>query len=159
MSGKKKWKCPVCMTKSSNVHLICRVCLYVHKWVCLCEEKHLSEEKNCVYCGYTYDQYVYQRTAFNIPVPEPVDHDVEKLLNEIFYLKKDISKLTLENTKLQEKVTLLEDGYLCSVCNVKPRDHIPKCNHLSCCGDCLSRLVECPICRVKITEITKVFIN
>ena len=58
----------------------------------------------------------------------------------------------------EKRVKELQDEKSCKICLDKTIDCvIQPCGHLCACLECARALKKCPVCRVKITEIIKVY--
>jgi len=56
----------------------------------------------------------------------------------------------------------IEDESVCIVCFETKKDTVfYKCGHLACCNACailmLEKNAECPICRARIIDVTKIY--
>ncbi|XP_076805660.1 baculoviral IAP repeat-containing protein 8-like [Clavelina lepadiformis] len=59
---------------------------------------------------------------------------------------------------INEKIDNLKSERTCKVCLDRDANCVfVPCNHLSCCIECASALRKCPICRVKLEKIIKVY--
>ena len=74
-------------------------------------------------------------------------------------LRKNLKK-KLNTQHIEELSAQLVDEKLCDVCCNLPKDHALGCGHVFCgeCTDHLKRQGKCPMCRVSITTVTKLFI-
>jgi hypothetical protein len=75
-------------------------------------------------------------------------------------LNKSLTSLSSTNTELQREL----EKYDCVVCMDKQKDIILEpCGHLVYCNDCYNNCyntysnLECPICRMDITGIIKIY--
>ncbi|EQC34704.1 hypothetical protein SDRG_08020 [Saprolegnia diclina VS20] len=57
---------------------------------------------------------------------------------------------SLADARLVESMRALHEATLCPICEDKKKDMVFQCGHETC-GQCASRLTQCPICRVTIS--------
>ena len=84
------------------------------------------------------------------------ENEINKLKEEIF---PKLNNLNKEFNTLKDNI---DSEFLCVICNAKKKNYIfEPCNHNICCEECSKKIYErdktCPFCKIKITDIKKVF--
>jgi hypothetical protein len=89
-----------------------------------------------------------------------------KLISEVEteYLQPDCLKTIKNNpNKMQKKKQVsfkVKPDSKCVACMENPRNSTNvACGHVSMCYDCLSKCKKCPICRVEISKILKLYLS
>lgn len=60
---------------------------------------------------------------------------------------------------LEDKLVRLEESFLCCVCrDADISTAMCPCGHVTCCSECSEKLTECPLCRVKIDHVQRIFL-
>ena len=73
-------------------------------------------------------------------------------------LKQEIKERQDELDELLKETTLPENVNRCCICLDKKSEFLnTACGHLCLCVDCKHNIKECPMCRVKVTSIIKVY--
>ncbi|XP_070190664.1 baculoviral IAP repeat-containing protein 7-B-like [Littorina saxatilis] len=86
----------------------------------------------------------------------------ERLLNTVLEIE-DAEKGAVrlaETNKLSETYENLRKRHKCKICLDKDIEMVfDPCNHIACCASCSESLKTCPICRVRIKSMVKVYIS
>ena len=53
----------------------------------------------------------------------------------------------------------IEESFLCCVCrDAEISTALCPCGHVTCCSECSEKLTECPLCRMNIERIQRIFL-
>ena len=128
--------------------------------------QELNEEINSLHFKYNSLNENIQKE--NNLLKETMNQNLETIKktydgNEINKLKEEIfPKLNNLNKEFNTLKDNIDSEFLCVICNAKKKNYIfEPCNHNICCEECSKKIFEkdktCPLCKIKITQIKKVF--
>lgn len=86
-------------------------------------------------------------------------HDNIKLLNKELDFKRRIYRETKKLEQLRDNVKYMKNNTKkCILCEENAKNSlITPCNHHCCCYTCGLKLEKCPICRINVTELLKIY--
>jgi hypothetical protein len=88
--------------------------------------------------------------------------EIERLRLERLAAEAEARRMQATLDSLSQKNAILAEaveGNLCCICLVEPKTHmLEPCKHICLCQDCaMMALKICPICRVPITSLARVY--
>ena len=70
----------------------------------------------------------------------------------------DVTQLVVETERLRKRVLQIQAEHTCKICLDRETDVVLlPCGHICCCKSCGHALRRCPLCRVQLKEIVKIF--
>lgn len=156
------YKCPLCTIENdfnidnySKCHkcdnYVCTDCHTIKLNNCQgdCDEPSCSDEEYIFYCSKCIEQY--NITISDDEYEDEDDYDYENDQNK---------KIKISRKRCSSPCELATKDDECNICYVNKKKYacVP-CGHLCMCGECANKIEDkCPICKISITTIIKIFL-